>query len=228
MNEDEHSDDRTLTRELRDALSEIAVPERPALAAITNRGRAHQRRRLAGFAVLGVTGVAAATALALGLTGVLGAAPVRSTGTIKTAAFVLTRNANGTDTLTFSKSHSLKPAALQHALAQDGIRALVKINTDCSSNPAPPPASSTGVVSIRLPDGTPLSIPPRHKPGTRIPANAVIVFKPSAMPAGTEMFVGYRSYGTGAIPTRFSVFHLIYTNSYTCSNDFPGVGRKGS
>jgi hypothetical protein len=228
MNDDEHPDDSILTRELRDALSKVAAPERPPLAAITSRGRAHQRRRLAGFAGLGVTGVAAATALALGLTGVLGAAPARSTGTIRTAAFVLTRNANGTDTLTFSKSHVLKPAALQQALAQDGIRALVKINTDCSSNPAPPSASSIGVVSIQLPDGTPVSIPATHEPGTRIPANAVIVFKPSAMPTGTEMFVGYRSYGTGAIATRLSAFHLIYTSSYTCSNGFPAGGRKGS
>jgi hypothetical protein len=224
MKDDEHSDNSTLTRELRDALSEVAVPERPPLAAITNRGRAHRRRRLAGFAALGVTGVAAVTALALGLAGVFGGATARSTGTISTAAFVLTRNANGTDTLTFGKSHMLKPAALQQALAQDGIRTLVKINADCSSNPAPPPLSTTGVVSVRLPDGTPLSLPPRHEAGTRIPADAVIVFKPSAMPAGTEVFVGYRSYGTGAIPTRFSFFHLIYTNSYTCSA-FPAGGR---
>jgi hypothetical protein len=216
MNENEDPNDRTLTRELRTALSEIAVPERPPLAAITDRGRAHHRRRFAGFAAVGVAGVAAATALALGLVGVLGAGLGRSAGTIRTAAFVLTRNANGTDTLTFGKRHTIKPAALQRALAQDGIRALVKINAECSSNPAPPPLSSTGVVSFQLPDGTPLSIPVRHKPGTRIPADAVIVFKPSAMPAGTEIFVGYRSYGTGAIPIRLSVFRLIYTNSYTC------------
>lgn len=226
MNEDEHPSDRTLTRELRNALSEIAVPVRPPLAAITDRGRAHQRRRFAGFAAAGVTGVAAATALALGLAGVLGAGPAGSTGTIRTAAFVLTRNANGTETLTFGKSHTIKPAVLQQALAQDGIRALIKINTDCSSNPAPPPLSGTGVVSIQRPDGTPLPIPARHKSGMRIPADAVIVFKPSAMPAGTEIFVGYRSYGTGAIPTRLSTFHLIYTNSYTCSSALPADGHR--
>ena len=79
MNHDENPNDSALTRELRDALSELATPERPPLAAITSRGRAHQRRRLAGFAGLGVTGVAAGTALALGLTGALGAAPARST-----------------------------------------------------------------------------------------------------------------------------------------------------
>jgi hypothetical protein len=228
MNDNEHPNDGTLTRELRDALSKIAMPERPPLAAITSRGRSHQCRRLAGFAALGVTGVAAATALALGLAGVLGAAAAHGTGTISTTAFVLTRNANGTDTLTFGKRHTVKPAVLQQALAQDGIRALIKINTDCSSNPAPPPLSSTGVVTIQLPDGTPLPLTPKHEPGTRIPADAVIVFKPSAMPAGTEIFFGYRRYGTRPILTRLSVFHLIYTNSYTCSNAFPAGGRKGS
>ena len=110
MNHDEHLDDSTLTQELRDSLSELATPEQPPLAEITGRGRAHRRRRLAGFAGTGVAGVAAGTALALGLTGVLGAAPARSTGTtgagtaarstgtIRTAAFTLTSNANGTDT----------------------------------------------------------------------------------------------------------------------------------
>jgi len=225
MNEDEHPNDRTLTRELRDALSAVAVPERPQLAAITSRGRAHRRRRLAGFAALGVTAVTAAAVLALGLTGVLGAAPARSTDTISTAAFVLTHNVNGTDTLTFGDRHTVKPAVLQQALAHDGIPALIKINTDCSSNPAPPPLSGTGVVSVQLPDGTPLSIPPRHKAGTRIPADAVIVFKPAAMPAGTEIFFGYRSYGTGTVLTRLSTFHLIYASSYTCSA-LPSDGRR--
>ena len=76
MNHDDADpNDSALTRELRDALSELAAPERPPLAAITSRGRAHQRRRLAGFAGLGVTGAAAGTALALGLTGALGVGP---------------------------------------------------------------------------------------------------------------------------------------------------------
>jgi ferric-dicitrate binding protein FerR (iron transport regulator) len=96
MNHNEHRSDSALTRELCDSLSELAAPERPPLAAITSRGRTHRRRRLAGYAGLGGTGVAAGAALALGLTGVLGAAPARSAGTIRTAAFTLTRNANGT------------------------------------------------------------------------------------------------------------------------------------
>jgi hypothetical protein len=56
----------------------------------------------------------------------------------------------------------------------------------------------------------------------------VIVINPSAMPTGTELFVGYRSVGTLAIPIRLRAFHLLYTSSYTCSNGFPAGGLEGS
>jgi hypothetical protein len=72
MSHAENPNDSALTQDLHDALSELVIPERPPLVAITGRGRAQQRRRLAGFAGLGVTGVAAGTALALGLTGAFG------------------------------------------------------------------------------------------------------------------------------------------------------------
>ena len=226
MNHDEHPNDSTLTQELRDALSELAAPERPPLAAITNRGRAHQRRRLAGFAGLGVTGAAAGTALALGLTGVHGAAPARSTGTIRTAApagstatirtaaFTLTRNANGTDTLTLSMSQMLDPAALQRALAQHGIRALVKTGTYCSSNPAAPEPGSIGVLTVELANGTrvPKPAPAFKTPANFVPADTVTVINPAAMPSRTELFFGYFNSDHGLF------FDLIYTSSYTCSN----------
>ena len=228
MNHDEHPNDSALTRELRDSLSALAAPERPPLATITNRGHAHQRRRLAGFAGLGVTGAAAGTALALGLTGVLGAAPARSTGTIGTAAparstgtirtvaFTLTRNANGTDTLTLTHSQMFDPAALQRALAQHGIPALVKTDTFCSSNPAAPDPHSIGALTVQLANGHPL---PKPSPAVRtvvpanfVPADTVTVINPAAMPSGTELFFGYFSSDHGLF------FDLIYTSSYTCSN----------
>ena len=231
MNHDEHPNDSVLTRELRDSLSEVAAPERPPLVEITNRGRAHQRRRLAVSAGLGVTGAAAGTALALSLTGVLGAAPARSTGairtaaparstgTIRTAAFTLTSNANGTDTLTLSNSQMLDPAALQRALAQHGIPALVKTDTYCSSNPAAPDPNSIGVLTVRHANGTPL---PKKSPAVKTvgpahvaPADIVTVINPAAMPSGTKLFFGYFN-------SDHALFvDLIYTSSYTCSNGQP-------
>jgi hypothetical protein len=201
MNSDEHPNETTLTRELRDSLSALAAPERPPLAAITSRGRAHQRRRLAGFAGLGVTGVAAVTALALSLTGVLGAAPARSMGTIRTAAFTLTRYSNGTDALRLRLRVLLDPSALQHALARDGIPALVKTDMFCSSTPE---LREKGVVTAEHPNGSPV----KGRPG----AGIVTVIHPAAIPAGTELFVGYfNSDNTLA-------FSLVDTGSYTCTN----------
>ena len=131
-------------RELRDSLSGVAMPERPRLEAITARGRARRRHRLSAVAGLSVAGAAAGTALALGLTGVLG--PARTPGTIRTAAFTLVSNSNGTATLTINPKELLDPAALQSDLAQYGIPAKVTTGSFCSSDPAP--AGFSQVVSL--------------------------------------------------------------------------------
>jgi hypothetical protein len=219
MNHDENLDGSVLTRELRDALSELAAPGRPPLTAITSRGRAHRQRRLAGLAGLGVTGA-------------LGAAPARSTGaiqaaasargasasTIRTTAFTLTRNANGTDTLTLTMNQMLDPAVLQKSLAHDGIRALVRTGIYCSSSPAAPNPASIGVLSVRLPVSPPhVMVPAPSGPAPselkQIAARTVTVINPAAMPSGTELFFGYST----TIHALFT--DLIYTSSYTCSNN---------
>jgi hypothetical protein len=238
MNHDENPNDSPLSRELRDALSELATPERPPLAAITSRGRPYQRRRLAGFAGLGVTAAAAGAALTLLLTGALVATPDRSTaatpptaptrststntttgtvvGPMQTAAFILTSNANGTDTLTLTTNQMLDPATLQQALTQHGIPALVKTGTYCTSNPAPPDPVSAGVLSIQLPRAPHRMVPAPRSPAPgevqEMAAHTATVINPAAMPSGTELFFGYSS-NIHAVFT-----DLIYTSSYTCSN----------
>jgi hypothetical protein len=233
MNHYENPNDSALTWELRDALSQLAIPERPPLAAITGRGRAQQRRRLTGFASVGVTAAAAATALALGLTGVLGATPAHSTGTIhaaapapapahstdtiRTAAFILTSNANGTDTLTLTMSQMLNPATLQQALTQFGIPALVKTGIYCSTSPPAPDPVSIGVLSIQPPAGVPhTAVPAPSGPPpsglNQIAARTVTVINPAAIPSGTELFFGYSSSDNAVF------LDLIHTNSYTCSS----------
>jgi hypothetical protein len=93
---------------------------------------------------------AAGTALALSPGGAHGAAPVRSTGTIRTAAFTLAVHANGTATLTINPDVLLEPGTLQSDLARDGIRAMVTAGSFCTSDPAP--AGSRQVMSF---PGTP-------------------------------------------------------------------------
>ncbi|HEY5355393.1 MAG TPA: hypothetical protein VIK57_23365 [Streptosporangiaceae bacterium] len=228
MSHDEDPDDSTLTRELRDSLAEVPVPERPPLAAITDRGRVHRRRRRAGFAGLGVSGAAAVIALALGLTGVFGTAPAAGTGTVQTAAFTLTSYTNGTVSLKLSQLFD--PAALQRALAQAGIRALVKNDMYCSSSPAAPSPIRLGVLPSPSPghagkrrratpglgngQGIWESVNLPVKPSQLAPMVDPIsmVINPAAMPSATELFIGYFDLG------HTIVVNLIYTSSHTCRN----------
>ena len=197
-------------RELRDSLSGVALPGRPRLAAITARGRARRRHRLAGVAGLAMAGAAAGTALVLGLTGAVG--PAATPGTIRTAAFTLASNANGTDTLTINPGELLDPTALQSAFAQYGIPAEVTTGSICTSDPAP--AGFSQVVTSN-PAG----------PYTATPQNGVqptITIDPSAMPAGTELSVGDFHLTSGEYSSQQQAdFVLIDTSSHTCTSTPP-------
>jgi hypothetical protein len=201
----------------------------------TIRASGHRR-----FAV-GVTAVVAAgsAALGLGLSGALGAAStgaagaihgaganrnstIHGAGTIRTEAFTLTSNANGTDTLTLTMNQMLDPAALQQALAQDGVRALVKTGVFCWSSPAAPDPTSIGVLTVRLPvkpAAHPVMVkaPPGPAPTAlkQLAARTATVINPAAIPSGTELFFGYST----SIHAVFT--DLIYTGSYACGNALP-------
>ena len=165
----------------------------------------HQRRRsIKPFVALGAV-AAACTALALGLTGAPSATPTRTSNAlgsashpsggrtiVRTAAFILTSNVNGTDALTLTMGQFFDAAALQQALTDHGIPALVKNGSVCTSSPAP--TAGAGALSIQTRSG-----------------RTVTVFNPAAFPSGVELFVGYSSTGRSAFTT------LIYANSHTCS-----------
>jgi len=224
MNHDDHPDDTALAQELRDCLSELGVPERPSLAAIISRGRVHRRRWLARFAGLGGAAVAG-LALGLGLAGVFGADPARRTGPAQTAAFTLTSYSNGTTALNVGQLFD--PAALQRALAQHGIRALVKTGSYCSSHPAAPDPGRLGVLSVPAP-GSPRHRATRARSGRGVMESGTfpvrpsqlapfvdpvtMVINPAAMPSGTELFIGNFNLGH----TLF--LDLIYTSAHTCRN----------
>jgi hypothetical protein len=107
---------------------------------------------------------------------------------------------------------------LQKSLAHDGIRALVRTGIYCSSSPAAPNPASIGVLSVRLPVSPPhVMVPAPSGPAPselkQIAARTVTVINPAAMPSGTELFFGYST----TIHALFT--DLIYTSSYTCSNN---------
>jgi len=200
-------------RQLRDSLSGIAMPGRPGLETITARGRAHRRRRLSGIAGLCVAGVAAAAALTLGLPGVLGPAPARGAGTIRTAAFTIVSNPDGTATLTLNPKELFDPTALQNDLASDGIPAKVTVGSFCSSDPGPDGFSR--VVIPRVPwhdaDAAPDPAEPLGK-------GATLTIDPAALPAGAELSFGDFKLASGQQQASFA---LIDANSFTCSTTPP-------
>jgi hypothetical protein len=190
-----------------DSLSGIPMASPPDVEAVMARGRARRARRLSAVAGLSMASATAGTALALGLTGVLG--PARTPGTIRTASFTLARNSNGTATLTLNPNELLDPAALQGDLQQYGIPAKVTSGSFCSSDPHPDGFSQ--VVSFS-PAG----------PGTYTPQSGVqptITIDPSAMPAGAELSVGYFQLSSGE---QQADMVLIDSSSYTCTSTPPG------
>ncbi len=200
-----------------DSLSTVrlAVPAGEIIA----RGRARRRRRLAG---IGLTGTAATAAAVLGLTGVLAGGPApalatgtagNSAGTVRTTAFTLVKNTNGTVKLTFTTAQLLNPDLLKRALAKDGVPALVTIGTHCTSHPL---VKGVGAFLYpQLPDGTPLAGPSPSHPVVPIPRGAVTVINPAAIPAGTELALGYFRNDQAV------TFGLIRTDSYTCVKGLP-------
>lgn len=188
----------------RDSLTEVRMSA--PLDAIVRRGRAARRRhRLIGLA--GTGAVAVAAALAIGLTGVIGS--THRTGSVRTAAFTLVSNANGTATLTINPRVLLDPSSLQSDLKQDGIPAMVTVGSFCSSDP--PPAGFLRVVSFQP--------KPRGSGRQRPVADPTVTFNPSAMPAGTELSFGNFQLANG----QQTSFALIDTGAYTCTSTAPAT-----
>jgi hypothetical protein len=192
---DDISDDDVL-RAVATSLSALPVAGPPAAETIMARGRARRRHTVTGLGLAGTVGV---TAPALGLTGVFGGhSQARAGTTIRTAAFTLTRNAIGTDTLTISPIVLVEPGTLQNDLAQYGIQAMVRTGSFCSSHPAPDWSQV-------------MSFSPQGNGPVR---NPTITINPSAMPAGTELSFGYFQRPVGPE----TALALINANSYTCTS----------
>lgn len=211
MYDDDQMTDSPELRELRDSLSGVATPEPPPLEAITARGRARRRQRLTNLTRLSVGVVAAATALALGVSGAF--TPAAKLGTIRTAAYTLTRNHNGTDTLTLNPGELLDPTQLQSDFAKYGIPAKVTTGSYCTSNPEPAGFSQavTGPGSGTSQEGSGQPVPGQQPPG--------ITIDPSQIPAGTELTVGDFQLTSGQFAGEQQAnFSLMNSSSYTCTS----------
>ncbi len=164
-------------------------------------------RRLAAGITAATAG--AAVALGLGLSGVFGSAslqPAHGSAQVHLAAFSVTSNSNGTITLIRRPNVPLNPAALQHALAEHGIPALVKVGSYCYSNPAP---ANNGAVQTYSKSGG-------YPPGETPPTTRVVINR-SALAPGTEVSFGFFNHD-GLV-----VQDIIYDSAYTCATSPPGI-----
>jgi len=163
------------------------------------RARTRRRRRLSGVAG---AAAAAGTALAVALLAITGSgrspSPDRP-ATPQLLAFTVTSGANGSTALTLRKGaqYRLDPEALRQALAQHGIPAVVNVGTMCDTNPEPS-GLDQAISSRRLADGS-----------------VFTTFNPSAMPAGSEISIGY-------FPT-FTTFALIEDGAALHCSTNPGA-----
>ena len=135
MSDDDQVIESAELSELHRAVADVVLPERPPLESIIARGRGRRRNRQARAAGVAVAGLAAATVAVLGLTGAF--APATTPRKIKTAAFTLVSNVDGTATLTINPGELLDPAALQSDLAEYHVPAIVTAGKFCQSEPAP-------------------------------------------------------------------------------------------
>jgi hypothetical protein len=171
----------------------------------------------------GIAGIAGLAVTSLALTGALGGGGTAdsgdSTGTIHTAAFTLSEQANGTAELRLNRAETFSPEALQRALAQDGIPALVTSGRYCWSDPALPSPHHLGVLSVLAPGGIPLG-PPGPRSEQSVPPGSVTVINPAKLPAGTKLFFDYTRTSGGQSLTG----GLLATHSYRCVRGAPPSG----
>jgi hypothetical protein len=134
-------------------------------------------------------------------------APARGTGTIRTAAFTITQNANGTATLTINPQVLFDPGTLHSDLAKYGIAAEVTTGSFCSSDPAPSGFSRVVTFSPSFQgDG-----------GQQQVQDATVTINPATMPAGTELSVGTFQVANGDD----TALALINASSHGCSSTAP-------
>jgi hypothetical protein len=221
MNDYDELNDRAVLDAVRDSISGLTMPAAPRVQAITARGRARQRRRLAE---LSVAGAGACAALVVGLAGTGGSAgpapqaghpAQRSTTTpVQLAAFSVAAGPDGATTLTLYPGQVANPDAVRQALAEHGIPALVTAGKFCRT--ADQPAPGVGAV-------VDLGQQKNIQPGSGAKPSPIVIYG-SKIPSGVELSIGYRQ---NAQENEIS-FSLIQTGAPLTCVSLPDNGPHGN
>ncbi|MFE2298984.1 hypothetical protein ACFXAW_12350 [Streptomyces sp. NPDC059445] len=207
-------DDRDVLDVLRGSLDDITMTVPVERIVAEGRAVRRRRRRLAVAAV----GVTAAAGLALGAPGYGHPATAPPTGAdTEAVAFTVAKRADGKVAVTWTKEQYFKdPAGLQKALREAGFPVLVKTGVFCKGpddhTRVDRHGSGAGVERVvereRRDDGT-----------------VVFVYDPAAMPAHTQLFIGYLDRAQLAVThgRPGSMERLVPTGvPLTCGTDWKG------
>ncbi|GAB3951821.1 hypothetical protein [Micromonospora vulcania] len=195
--------EQDVLRAVSDGLSglDLAKPAEEIIAEGTSR----RRRRMATATV---AAVALAAGLAVGVPALMSPKPATSpTAQRPTSAapvpaslpptqlvgFTVVSNPNGTVTLTLSDKQLADPGEVRRALAEAGVPAEVRVESHCYSLPSPP-----GLDKVFLPS-----------------ASAALVIKPSAIPKGAVVSIGYHDPATNG-PIKFG---LAWKDRLVCNKN---------
>jgi hypothetical protein len=171
---------------------------------IMARARARRRRRLSGVAGAGAAAAISLTVALVAIIGSGGSPSPAGPGTPHLVAFTVQSGPNGSSTLILRKGAQfrLDPDALRQALAQHGIPAVVNVGKMCDTHPEPDGLDQV-ISSHRVADGS-----------------VFTTFNPAAMPAGSQISIGYFLTFTG--------FALIEAGAALQCSANPGSQPAGS
>ena len=207
MSDADQMTDSVELHELRGAFSDASLPDAPPLDRVTARGDARRHRRHYGIAIASAAAATGAAVLAFGLTGGRAAptdpraASSPKLHTIRTAAYKLVSNSDGTATFTINPAELFDASTLQSDLEQFGIPAKVTQGSICYTDPEPAVFAQVYSFDPGPPGG-----------------DAVVTIDPAAMPEGTELSFGEIRLPSGPGAAKVS---LIEKDSFTCSSSLP-------
>ncbi|MFD4413941.1 hypothetical protein [Streptomyces sp. NPDC058475] len=207
-------DDRDVLDALKGSLDDVTMPV--PVERIVAEGRAvRRRRRRVAVAAVGVT---AAAGLALGVPGYghPSTAPPAGGGA-EPVAFTVAKRSDGTVAVTWTKEQYFKdPAGLQKALRAAGFPVLVKTGVFCKG-----PDDHTQVDE----HGSGAGVEEVVKRERRDDGTVVFLYDPAAMPAHTQLFIGYLDRAQLAVTQGRpgSVERLVPTGAdLKCATDWRG------
>ena len=184
------SEQDVLTR-VREAVSSVHM--HAPVDDIMRTGDSRRRRRLATRTTLAVavTGAAAAIVATVAVAGSGSQTHTPATAALgtphlnlRTVAYTVTTNADGTVTVWTKQAYFEDPTGLQAALRKAGFPVLIKIGEFCRG------PNDDGYLD---PSGQGRGVQAVMAPGDNSNGDVVFTFDPKAVPAGMELFIGYLS-----------------------------------